>query len=175
MGQRKHELFKKAKTHNGYKIKCGYTTSVCLTSRRDGPSWTGRTDGVTRLRQKHLFISGGNWMWIFTRFFCIFFSLARCDCESVCFPSAGWLLQLITDAPTDGLHLLLFYGLSAGLLMARSVCNQSLSTRLHLFPPFFQMHSCRFFPFLFFFFFFFFFLFFSPCVKSPFFSVGVTF
>lgn len=67
------------------------------------------------------------------------FGPARCDCASVCFPSAGWLLQLITDAPTDGLHLLLFYGLSAGLLMARSVCNQSLSTRLHpFFPPFFS-------------------------------------
>lgn len=29
-----------------------------------------------------------------------------------CFPSAGWMLELITDGLTDGLHLLLFYRVS---------------------------------------------------------------
>ena len=77
LGQRKHELFEKAKTHNGYKIKCGHTTSVCLTSSRTEPGWTYRTSDVTRLHQKHLFISGGNWMWIFTRFLWYLFGLAR--------------------------------------------------------------------------------------------------
>lgn len=90
----------------------------------------------TRFYQKHLFIRRGNWREIFTRFLLYLLSLARLNVSRcVSHQPAGCCGLLLMDRLMVSICYC-FIEFLCGLVMARSVCNQS---RLFIFspPPFF--------------------------------------